>query len=346
MQINKIQLEDALLKINAKEWCVIDARSEDEFLHAHLPKSINIPLLNNNERKIVGTLYKGKGRQAAVLKGLEMVGPRFDKIISIIIKEANGKAVIIYCWRGGMRSQILAWLCGLAGLKVLVIDGGYKSYRRWCMGYLNRQLQLNVLGGATGSGKTKILNQLKPYVQVLDLEALASHRGSAFGSLGQGEQPSNEAFENSIAFQLFKFDLSKIIWVENESRLIGRVKIPDSLYNQLVNAPLLRLKVNKFDRIQNIIDDYGSFSIDELILCTKKLDKRMGGYDNARAIALLETGDKRGWVELMLDYYDKQYEYSLTTQNHVKVCEIEYNASEINHFDINTNKITSFFKTF
>lgn len=186
---------------------VIDVRSPAEFAHAHFPNAQNLPLLNNEERAIVGTTYKHEGNQTAVLKGYELVGHKFSDYIKLAIKIAPNKKVNIYCWRGGLRSNIMAFVLHTAGFEVNLLQGGYKKYRNWVLETLEQPKQIKIVGGKTGSGKTYVLHQLKMLnQQIIDLEGLAHHKGSAFGSLGQAPQPSIEMFENNLAIQWCKID--------------------------------------------------------------------------------------------------------------------------------------------
>src|SRR5690606_39195657 len=207
---------------------VIDARSEGEFDQSHIPGSINIPILTNSERIIIGTLYKEKGSEEATLKGFELVGPRFHQIQKEALAQFPQKKIIVYCWRGGMRSQILSWLLSMVGFEVYRLQGGYKVYRGFTFSEVRRQRKLIVLGGKTGVGKTVLLKKLQEKgEQVLDLEGIANHKGSSFGAIGLPQQPTVEQFENLMAEQLIRFDPALPVWVENESRRIGAVIIPD-----------------------------------------------------------------------------------------------------------------------
>ena len=165
---------------------ILDARSEGEFEQSHIPGAQNLPILNNEERIEVGTLYKNEGSEAATLKGFELVGPRFHLIQKEAIQQFPERKVLLYCWRGGMRSQILSWLLGMVGFEVYRLKGGYKTYRTFTFEEVRKPRTLIVLGGKTGSGKTLLLKKLsKSGEQVIDLEGLARHKGSSFGAIGQ-----------------------------------------------------------------------------------------------------------------------------------------------------------------
>lgn len=305
-----LSINDFISKLIDEKLPVIDARSESEFFHASVPGAVNIPLLNDENRKIVGTLYKQKGREAAILKGFEVAGSRFHLMILKALEFAPDKKVMMYCWRGGMRSSILAWILGMNGFTVYLLKGGYKAYRNWILDTLKVPKKVLVLGGATGSGKTEILNLLSQHgEQTIDLEALANHKGSAFGSLGKGAQPFNEMFENCLAMEWNLVDHKRHVWLENESRSIGSCMVPSPIYDLIRNAELIEINVGDEARKKRIARDYGCFPVKVLSDITNKLSKRMGPQHAKEAIGLLESGDFNGWLEKVLVYYDKLYNY-------------------------------------
>ncbi|HEU4717669.1 MAG TPA: tRNA 2-selenouridine(34) synthase MnmH, partial [Bacteroidia bacterium] len=198
---------------------VADVRSPAEFAGGHIPGAFNIPLFTNEERAAVGTIYKQQGNEAAVLKGLEFVGPKMTAFILKARENAPGKKIAVHCWRGGMRSASMAWLFETAGMEVLLLSGGYKAYRNFVLSNTGRKFDLRVVGGETGSGKTDILHELaRKGEQVLDLEGLARHKGSSYGAIGQDPQPTVEQFENDFVHALTKLDPSRPVWIEDESR--------------------------------------------------------------------------------------------------------------------------------
>ena len=200
-------LIDAFLKAPG---AIFDVRSEGEFAQGHIQGAFNLPLFNNHERAIVGTLYKREGFTPAFLSGLKITGPKFASMLQQAL-HTKGPCKVL-CWRGGMRSQSVAWLFKSAGLETVTLKGGYKAFRKWVLSTFERPFKLRVLGGLTGSGKTDYLKNLKQSgVQVIDLEALANHRGSAFGCLSMPTQPTVEHFENSLALQLASLDPSEEI---------------------------------------------------------------------------------------------------------------------------------------
>jgi tRNA 2-selenouridine synthase len=304
--------ENFLDKYENERLLLIDARSEKEYDHAHIPGAINIPLLNNEHRHLVGIEYKSKGREAAVQLGFQLVGPLFHEIIEKANRLTDKKELMLYCWRGGMRSSIMAWILSMAGFKVSILRSGYKSFRSLVLSQFNSKKFFFVIGGHTGSGKTELLNELKRSgEQVIDLEALANHRGSAFGKLGLPPQPSNELFENMLGCILRKTDAVKTVWLEAESHSIGQVKINDDFFKQLREAPLIELNCSIEYRKKRVLKEYCVFPKNELAECTAKLNKRLGNLRMNEALTALENGNYNEWVEVLLQYYDKTYSHSL-----------------------------------
>lgn len=296
-----------------KQAVLLDVRSEGEFEQGHIPGAINLPLLNNEERAIVGTIYKQQGNRDAVQKGFELVGGKFADYISKAKALAVDNSISVYCWRGGMRSNIMAWLFTTAGFKVNLLKGGYKSYRTHALQSFEAQRKYRILGGKTGSGKTEMLQHLKNSgEQIIDLEAIAHHRGSAFGGIGQEPQPSNEQFENELFWELQQFDSSKIIWLENESRLIGKNKIPDAIYAQMRAAKVVEMLVPNDLRVKRILTEYGTFSKEILEETTRKLEKKLGNLRMKQAVEALHNNEMEVWAKMMLEYYDDFYAYGMT----------------------------------
>lgn len=324
---------------------LVDSRSEKEFFHAHFPGAINIPLLNDEHRHLVGLTYKQQGKEEAVARGFDLVGPKFSDIIHEVMEKSDGSDIMLYCWRGGMRSNIMAWLLEMAGLKVTLLSGGYKAFRNWALNEIARPRNYIVLGGRTGVGKTELLKELKSVQeQVLDLEDLAHHKGSAFGGLGQQVQPSYEQFENKIALDLYSTDQNKLIWVENESRAIGMVKIPDPLFMQLRLAPLLELHAELTLRRDRILAEYGSFSKADLGKCTERLQRRLGGLRMQQALLALENNKMEEWLNILLEYYDEAYDYGKSLRMPAQTWQINREQNE-NATDL-TEKILNMKKEF
>ncbi len=291
---------------------LLDVRSPKEFAQGHIPGAVNFPLLNDEERHVVGITYKESGQQDAVKKGFELVGHKFADFISQAESLSHDRKIHLYCWRGGLRSNIMAWILGVAGFEVTLLKGGYKSYRGLCYDLFEKRGKFVVLTGMTGTGKTDWLNLLADEKeQVIDLEKIAHHKGSAFGGLGQPEQHNQEQFENLLGMSLFhKADNS--IWLEDESRFIGRLRIPDVFFLRMMNAPHVELRLSEEQRINRIIREYGIFPPEALAEKTKAVIKRMGGDQVKISLEALDNGDLAGWIRPLLMYYDKSYQHGKT----------------------------------
>ncbi|RYE06659.1 MAG: tRNA 2-selenouridine(34) synthase MnmH, partial [Sphingobacteriaceae bacterium] len=234
--IHQISIDEFTL---LKEVPLADVRTPAEFAQGHVPGAFNLPLFDNEERVKVGTTYKQQSREEAILLGFDLTGNKWSGFIKDALKVSPQKKIAVHCWRGGMRSGAMAWALNLYGFEVYVIKGGYKNFRRWVLQQFENRYQLCVLGGMTGSGKTKILHQLKNLgEQVIDLEDLAQHQGSSYGTLGKLIQPTQEQFENNFALQLSTLNKNCRIWVEDESLTIGQRVIPNPFWHQMRNAVL------------------------------------------------------------------------------------------------------------
>ncbi len=295
----------------ARQLPIIDVRSPAEFEKGHIPGAFNIPLFSNEERARIGTSYKQQGKDPAVLLGLEIVGPRLASFVKQAAVLTREKKVLVHCWRGGMRSSSFAWLLNTSGIEAVTLRGGYKAYRHLVQKSFEKKLNLIVLGGETGSGKTDILKQIALRgEQMLDLEGFAHHKGSSFGALGQLPQPSSEAFENHLSDALRKLDTSKRIWVEDESRSIGRVFIPDPFWIQMKTAPLICIELSKNVRIGRLLAEYGLFSKQELEAAVLRIQKRLGGLATKQCLEALAAGELGVVADITLTYYDKAYNHS------------------------------------
>ncbi|WP_295158755.1 tRNA 2-selenouridine(34) synthase MnmH [uncultured Brachyspira sp.] len=316
-----IDIEEFLkLQINYK-LPIIDVRSPIEYNHAHIPNAHNIYLFNDEERKDVGTIYKQVGRKEAVLKGLEYVSVRMTDIlksIDNISKEYDSdNKILIHCFRGGMRSESVAWLCSSYGYEVYLLKGGYKRYRNYVLDSFNKDYRVYLLTGKTGSKKTLILNKLKSLGHnTVDLEKIAKHKGSAFGWINEGEQPAQEQFENNLSYELLKYDSNSIIWLEDESMLIGKRAIPKPLFDKMRNAEkIIYLDMPKEFRAQYILDTYGKYDIDDLKESVIKIKKRLGGERLKESLEFLDNGNIYECILNMLYYYDRAYKLSINRDN-------------------------------
>ncbi|WP_228450708.1 tRNA 2-selenouridine(34) synthase MnmH [Chryseolinea soli] len=269
-----------------------DVRTPAEFEHGHIPGAFNLPLFSNEERVLVGTTYKQVGKDAAILLGFDLTGPKWSGFIKQALERAPAKKIALHCWRGGMRSGAMAWALDLYGFEVYLVKGGYKHYRRWALDQFEAAYELFILGGMTGSGKTRILHELRALgQQVIDLEDLAQHQGSSYGSMNKFVQPTQEQFENHLASALNKCDKQRKIWVEDESSTIGRCMVPRAFWNQMAAAFLIDINVPATERMEALVQEYGSLDKDFLIACTERIRKRLG-LDRAKLAVLAIKEDR------------------------------------------------------
>ena len=310
-----------LEKFRSLKALLIDVRSPSEYYKGHMPNSINIPLFDNDERSIIGTIYKNQGREKAVIEGLKFLEKKIELLLDNLFmnidsnkinseKNNNELTIRIYCSRGGMRSQSIAWLLEKYKFNPITLKGGYKTYRRWILDSFLKKWNIVVIGGKTGTGKTRLLSLLDKYkYQTIDLEGFACHRGSTFGGLGMKEQPSNEQFENKIAEKLYSFKTINKIFVEAESANIGKCKIPHEFFNQMKKSRRIEILRSESNRLDELIDTYSIFRKEDLKDSVQRIKKRLGPQ---RTKIALESIDKEKWdlvCKSVLDYYDRCYEY-------------------------------------
>ena len=294
---------------------VVDVRAPAEYAQGHIPGAHNLPLFSDEQRAAVGTTYKQEGRQAAVQLGLELVGPRLGELggrLKGLAEQSPGQPLRLHCWRGGMRSESVAWLARQLDLEVNLLVGGYKAFRRWVLNSFETPWPIHLLGGRTGCGKTDLLLALTAQGgAVIDLEGLAHHRGSSFGSLGMPPQPSSEHYENRIAMALHQLQGASQIWLEAESAQVGRCRIPTGLWKQMQQAPLLEIRRPLTERVEQLVAVYGVQDQHALKEATARIARRLGPQRTATA---LEAIAQQQWGKAalqMLDYYDRCYDHEL-----------------------------------
>jgi tRNA 2-selenouridine synthase len=294
---------------------LIDVRTPAEFEHGHIPGAVNLPLFSNEERVKVGTTYKQAGREEAILLGFDLTGAKWSGFIKEALSIAPGKKIAVHCWRGGMRSGAMAWALDLYGFEVYVIEGGYKKYRNWVHHQFEKRYRLQILGGMTGSGKTRILRHLKEMgEQVIDLEDLAQHQGSSYGTMNKMVQPGQEQFENNFACQLKGMDTRREIWIEDESLSIGKCSIPKPFWQQMREAAMINVNCDLQSRVTFLTAEYGGLDKEFLVERTERIRKRLGPEQTKNAIAAIRENRMEDFIRLALVYYDKTYRTSLATR--------------------------------
>jgi tRNA 2-selenouridine synthase len=326
LSVQKIHI-DELLQL-AKKYPVIDVRSPAEYEHAHIPGAHSLPLFDNEERKIVGTAYKQESREQAIKIGLDFFGPKMRKMVeeaerilelkpkdedlcndTAQQKAGKSKIVLLYCWRGGMRSSGVAWLLDLYGFKVYTLTGGYKKFRHYVLDTFKQSFPFKIVGGYTGSGKTFLLKELERKGEtIIDLESIAKHKGSAFGNIGLPKQPTQEMFENLLATDLqSKYGRSVDIWLEDESQRIGLVNIPNDFWNNMRTSPVYFLEIPFEERLKHLVEEYGVLDKHRMIDAIVRIRERLGGQNAKLAIQYLEEGNTIESFRILLKYYDKWY---------------------------------------
>jgi tRNA 2-selenouridine synthase len=340
MAIEKKHIEQFLEL--AKKHPVIDVRSPGEYNHAHIPGAYSLPLFTDEERKVVGTTYKQKSREQAIKIGLDFFGLKMKLIVEkaeeIISNRqlatgntlnTNGplpvaNCLLLYCWRGGMRSAAVAWLLDLYGFKVYTLAGGYKKFRNYVLESFNENHHLNILGGYTGSGKTEVLNNLiGSGEKFIDLEGIANHKGSAFGNIGMPKQPTQEMFENMLATRLNEvrsqkseagdaltsdiMPLTSGIWLEDESQRIGLVNIPNAFWKTMRHSQIYFLDIPFEERLRHITKEYGALDKQQMIEAINRIKEKLGEVNAKAAIQFLEEGNTEESFRILLKYYDKYY---------------------------------------
>ncbi|MEY2842700.1 MAG: tRNA 2-selenouridine(34) synthase MnmH [Pseudomonadota bacterium] len=305
--------------------CIIDARSPAEFALDHIPGAINCPSLDDEERRIVGTLYKQQGAFEARRVGGAMVAANLARYLreQFADKPANWKP-LVYCWRGGLRSGSMVNWWRLVGWDAQQLAGGYKRWRQHVMALLDErcpQLPLRVVCGATGSAKTRVLHALAALgEQVIDLEALACHKGSLLGNVPGVDQPSQKAFETQLATALDGLDLSRPVYVEAESRKIGRIALPTSLIERMRASPCIEIDATPEARLAFLLQDYAYLGDDGAALAAR--------FESLRQMHGKEVIDRwQGWAtqgqlsplfaELTALHYDPLYARSQAQHFHL-----------------------------
>jgi len=323
---------------------VIDVRSPGEYNHAHIPGANSLPLFTDEERAIVGTAYKQESREKAIKHGLDFFGPKMKKMVeeieSLMLKvrpnlqssTLNQRIILVYCWRGGMRSGAVGWLLDVYGFKVYTLVGGYKKFRNYILDTFKLPFDLKILGGYTGSGKTETLKELgRKGETIINLEEIAKHKGSAFGNIGMPKQPTQEMFENILACELRtkryepnhqngfpQINLNPSpIWVEDESQRIGLVNIPVELWSTMRRSPIYFLDIPFENRLDHITEEYGCLDREKIIEAIYRIKERLGGLEAKKAVGLLNEDNTVESFRILLKYYDKWYTKGLHNRENI-----------------------------
>jgi len=328
--IKRVEL-DYILNNGISSFNLIDVRAPIEFKEDNIPTSINIPLLNDEERSIVGTIYKQKGSSEAKLKAVDLVSPKLPDIIRKIKKAIeNGKETIIYCWRGGDRSETMAALAKLAGLNVNKLTGGYKVFRKHVFNFFNERLANNykpiliILYGPTGSAKTKILQELENInYPVLNIENCACHKGSSFGFIGEPEfeNITQKKFESKLWYSFYKNKFPNYLITEGESKKIGKVTIPDSLFKLFKNGISILMEPSFEFRVNYTLKTYLPYTDKSSVLTALNHIKKYLGTKNVELLFnYFEKKHFYDFVNLLLkNYYDPLYKKSFPKKVDYKV---------------------------
>ncbi len=303
---------------------IVDVRSPAEFHDGHIFGAVNIPVFTDQEREQVGTVYKQNSEDEAMQLGLKFIKPKLKEFAQKASKIAVDKKLLLHCWRGGKRSSSMAWLFKTMGLQPSLLKNGYKAYRNYSKERLGLASNVLILSGCTGSGKTDILKQLQVIgEQTVDLEGLAHHKGSAFGSIGQKAQLSNEQFENNLFNIWNDLDLTKTIWIEDESVTIGKNHLPQELYKQMREAPVIRINLDRDIRVKRLVQEYTYTDKECLIEKITKIQKRLNPVDAKLAIEAVNGGDFAGAIDYVLKYYDKAYSHGINKRVNSTINELD-----------------------
>lgn len=314
MPVHAIPAADAMAQLDRFS-TVIDARSEGEYAEDHLPGAHNWPSLNNEERRVIGTLYKQVSPFEAQKRGAALVAANIARHIERELADTpRSWQPLLYCWRGGKRSGSLALVLGQIGFKVTLIEGGYKAFRTALLAdlpLLAPRLSYRVVCGPTGSGKTRLLTALAAAgAQVLDLEALASHRSSVLGMIPGQPQPTQKRFDTLVWQALRQFDPARPVYVESESKKVGNLAVPDALIQAMRASPCFDLQLNDAERVALLLEDYDFFVRDKAFFCS-----RLEALTMLRGKAVVDSwkaqvhnNDMEAVVrDLLLTHYDPGY---------------------------------------
>jgi len=292
---------------HSESYIFIDVRSPSEFACGHIPGAHNIPLFSDDIRALVGTCYVQQGRGSAIHLAMQKIGPNLNQLVVQAQQVINNKILCVYCARGGMRSASVSWLFALFKLPVVQLSGGYKAFRNWTLAQFETKQMLQVLGGKTGSGKTEYLKYLaQTGDQVIDLEKLARHKGSVFGG-DKRNQATQQQFENDLALIWIQLDTKSSVWIEDESRKIGSVIIPEPVWLLMRQAPVYVLLSKRTERVARIMCEYGSLDRDFVLQALAEIKDHLGFELYQSIYRAYQDKNYLFAVDTLLMYYDKKY---------------------------------------
>jgi tRNA 2-selenouridine synthase len=326
----KISFTPALLASH----CVIDVRTPLEFAEDHLPGAVSVPILNNEERVEIGTIHKQVGPQQARVRGLELTCGRFGAMVAEIAALAGGRPILVYCWRGGLRSLSMAILLEMSGYPVVQLKGGYKAFRGRVIEHFTDfrpAVPLIVVHGMTGVGKTTFINGLdRQQWTTIDLEGLACHRGSAFGEVGLHQSLSQKRFETLLWDAFRRAPDDRPIMLEGESPRIGRIALPGNLYEVMAASCKVWCRASLDTRVRRLAVEYARDEYREpMAAALERIRKKLGGLRYAELAGLLEAWDIEGLGRGLIEhYYDKLYYKNRPWTPELEIDLEDYNEAE------------------
>ncbi|MAJ44110.1 MAG: tRNA 2-selenouridine(34) synthase MnmH [Candidatus Marinimicrobia bacterium] len=325
-KIKTIEIDSAI-KVSNAIW--IDVRCNREYNKGHYTKSKNIPLFSDIEFDHLGKVYKKYGKKKAIKIGYEFILKSKLNTLKQISNYKESK-LFIYCARGGLRSRAFYYLLFENNYDSQIINNGYKAIRGSVFDSFYERKRIMLIGGYTGSNKTLIINQMsKNNINTINLEKLANHKGSAFGDLGIESQATQQQFENDLSYYWLRLKKNKTVFIESESRTIGKVVIPEQIWHQMNNSFYLRINMRIERRIENLISEYGNFSSEQLKIRLERISNKLGDKNYKIALKYIKNGDLVELCNLLLNnYYDKMYNYSVNKRK-TKISELNVKDESI-----------------